>query len=267
MIILKKHRKKRILICATKFRTVALSLCLVLAFLVGSIAITDSGASEVFLKTKRKLPIYGVQTEQKLVALSFDAAYGSDKTEKIMEILKSYGANATFFLVGFWVDKYPEMTKSIFDNGFEIGTHSNEHAHMSKLSASDIQNDLSVSMSKIQAVTGKSPTIFRPPYGEYNDTLLIEAQKLGLTTIQWNVDSLDWKGISGMEITSRVVSRVKEGSIVLFHNNRDHILDALPSVLELLSARGYKFCSIGDLIYKDNYEIDNNGMQIPKSGG
>lgn len=267
MVILRKHRKRRIFMYVTKIRTVVIAMSLVLAFLVGSIAMAESNASEVFLKTKRKLPVYGVQTEQKVVALSFDAAYGSDKTEKIMEILKSYGANATFFLVGFWVDKYPEMTKQIAEQGFEIGSHSNEHAHMSKMSSQDVSNDLSASITKIQNVTGKKPTVFRPPYGEYNDTLIDECEKLGLFTVQWNVDSLDWKGISGSEITSRVVSRVKEGSIVLFHNNSDHILDALPSILEFLKARGYKFCTVSELIYKDNYEIDNNGIQIPKSGG
>ena len=267
MIILKKHRKRRILMYVTKLPTLVLALCLVLAFFVGSIAIADSGASEVFLKNKRKIPIYGVQTEQKKIALSFDAAYGSDKTEKIMEILKSYGANATFFLVGFWVDKYPEMTQKISEQGFEIGTHSNEHAYMSKMSASDITSDLTASITKIENVTGQKPVVFRPPYGDYNDTLIESCEKLGLKTIQWNVDSLDWKGISASEITSRVISRAKEGSIVLFHNNSDHILDALSSILELLKARGYEFCSVSELIYQENYVIDNNGIQIPKSGG
>lgn len=263
MIKLKMRHKRKHVLCAVTFKSLVIGLCLVLSFLTMSIAYADSGASEVFLKKSRKLPVYCVQKEEKIVALSFDAAYGSDKTEEIMQTLKKYNATATFFLVGFWVDKYPDMTSKIHQNGFEIGTHSNNHSHMSKMSAEDISNDLVASITKIENITGKKPTVFRAPYGEYNDTLISESEKLGLQTVQWDVDSLDWKGISGDEITTRVVSRVKPGSIVLFHNNSDHILDSLDRILELLTARGYTFSTVGDILYKENYVIDNNGMQIP----
>lgn len=262
MITFSKRAKKHLL-CAVSMKAVALFMCLTLAFLVCSLAVVDSGASEVFLSKKRKLPIYSVQTDQKLVALTFDAAYGADKTEQIIQILKDHGATATFFLVGFWVDKYPNETKMIADNGFEIGTHSNEHAHMSKMTEESITRDLTTSIEKIESITGVKPTLFRAPYGEYDNKVVSSAENLGLYTIQWDVDSIDWKGISGDKMTARVVSKVKPGSIALFHNNSDHILDALPRILELLTARGYKFCKVSDLIYKSNYYIDNNGMQIP----
>lgn len=263
MIFWKKQKKeRRFLLRAITLKTIIGVICATLAFCVASIGVVESGVSEVFLqKNLRKIPIYNVETKEKRIALSFDAAYGADKTDKIMEILSDYEAKATFFLVGFWVDKYGEETKRIAESGFEIGTHSNTHSHMSKMSATDIAEDLSLSISKIKSTTGVTPTVFRAPYGEYNDTLIIEAEKQKLYTVQWDVDSLDWKGISAEEITSRVVSRAKEGSIVLFHNNSDHILEALPRILELLKARGYTFCSVGELIYKENYIIDNNGTQ------
>ncbi len=265
MIFLKKRNKiRRHLLCAVTLRALVSVLIVALCFSVASVGVIESGASEVFLGSySRKIPIYSVATEEKKIALSFDAAYGADKTEKIMEILSQYDAKATFFLVGFWVDKYGDTAKKIADGGFEIGTHSNTHAHMSKMSASDIASDLSLSISKIETQTGVKPIVFRAPYGEYNDTLIEEASKLNLYTVQWDVDSLDWKGISAEEIRSRVVTRAKEGSIVLFHNNSDHIVEALPGILELLKARGYTFCSVGELIYKDNYVIDNNGRQNP----
>ncbi len=263
MIFLKKSTKApKHFICAITMKSLVVALCVVLSFALCSVGVVESGASEVFFgNTTRKIPIYSVQTEDKKVALSFDAAYGADKTEQIMKILSDNGANATFFLVGFWVDKYPEIAQKIANGGFEIGTHSNTHAHMSKMSAEDIQKDLSTSVDKIKSATGVSPIVFRAPYGEYNDTLITEAQKLKLYTVQWDVDSLDWKGISAEEIRSRVVTRVNPGSIVLFHNNSDHIVEALPGILELLKSRGYTFCSVGELIYRDSYVIDNNGRQ------
>lgn len=264
MISFKGTKFKRLIVLkAVTLKSIIISVCAALIFCACCLGVAGGDASEVFLLSKkRKLPIYGVKTDEKAVAITFDAAYGADKTEQIIEILEKYNATATFFLVGFWVDKYPELTKEISDRGFEIGTHSNMHEHMSKMSASDISTDLSVSVKKIENIIGKKVDLFRPPYGEYNNTLIEESQKLGLYPIQWSVDSIDWKGISANEMTTRVVSRVHEGAIVLFHNNSDHIVEALPRILELLVARGYKFKTVGEMIYRDNYNIDNNGMQI-----
>lgn len=264
MISFKRSRKKsRFIIKTVALKTLVIALCFTLLVCACAVGAVESDVSEVFLLAEgRKIPIYSVDKQEKIVALSFDAAYGSDKTQKILEILEQYNATATFFLVGFWVDKYPELTKEISNRGFEIGTHSNMHEHMSKMSASAIEEDLSVSIKKIEDTIGKKVDLFRPPYGEYNNTLLEEAEKLNLYTIQWSVDSLDWKGISADAMTGRVVSRIHEGAIVLFHNNSDHILEALPKILELLTSRGYKFTTVGELIYRENYKIDNNGKQI-----
>ncbi len=259
----KSNKNRRHIVSAVSLKAIVVALTIALSFGVLSVGVKESGATEIFLKEKRKIPVYSVKCDQKKVAISFDAAYGADKTERIMEILKEHEVEATFFLVGFWVDKYPETTKLIDQNGFEIGTHSNEHLHMSKLSREDIRIDLEASLSKIESITGKRPTVFRAPYGEYDNKLIEEAQNLELTTVQWDVDSLDWKGIDESKIVSRVVSGVKEGSIVLFHNNSDHIVEALPTVIELLKERGYTFCKVGDLLHKGEYTIDNNGMQIP----
>ncbi len=236
-----------------------LSLALVVALLV---SVSAGGfASVYFGSASRLIPIYAVETEKPEVAITFDAAYGSDKTEGIMEIMKEYGAEGTFFLVGFWVENFPEKTKAIAENGFEIGTHSNTHPHMSRLSESQINQELTISMNIIEETAGVRPTIFRAPFGEYNDKVISEASKLKLSTIQWDVDSLDWKNVTTEDITNRVLSRVKNGSIILFHNNSDHILDALPIVLSTLKERGYTFKKVSDIIHTENYYIDNNGVQ------
>lgn len=221
-------------------------------------------ASVYFNNALRKVPIYYVNTQNQQVAISFDAAWGADKTEKIMSICKEYNVNATFFLVGFWVEDYPEIAKKIAENGFEIGTHSNTHPDMAKISAEKQKLELETSLNIIKKNTGVDAKLFRPPFGAYNDSLISTAESLGLTTIQWDVDSLDWKGLSAMEITNRVLNGVRNGSIILCHNNSDHILDALPIMLDRLQKKGYTVSCVGDLILKGDYVIDNNGMQTAK---
>lgn len=246
--------KKSTLICVA----VVLLLCVACGFIVN----TQTFATVFSNRSTRKIPVYGVDCgEEKLVALTFDAAWGADKTLKILEILDKYDVKATFFLVGFWLDKYPEETKAIAESGCEIGNHSNNHLQMSKLSADKIKEELAYVNDVVYKLTGKTPTYFRPPFGDYDNKLIETAEELGLQTIQWSVDSLDWKGLSATEITSRVTKNVKNGSIVLFHNNSDNILEALPLVLANLINSGYKPVTMSELVYADNYYIDNNGIQ------
>lgn len=252
-------------IYCVKLKSIRLLLLLILIVALLCVNIDGSvPASVYFNASMRKVPIYSVNTSENRVAISFDAAWGADKTEKIMEICNEFGVKATFFLVGFWVEDYPEMTKKIHDNGFEIGTHSNTHPDMTKLSTTDQKLELETSANLIQNITNKKVELFRPPFGAYNDSLINTAESLGLTTIQWSVDSLDWKGLSAMEITNRILNGVRSGSIILCHNNSDHILDALPIVLDRLQKKGYTVGPVSDLILKGDYVIDNNGMQSAK---
>lgn len=246
-----------------KMKSLKICLAVILTLVLLSLSVNGSSVASVYFGNNlRLIPIYNVKTEEKVVAISFDAAWGADKTEGIMKILKEYNANATFFLVGFWVENYPEIAKKIAENGFEIGTHSNTHPDMVKLSAEQIKLELSTSVETIKNITGKEVNLFRPPFGSYNDTLINTAKDLNLTTIQWDVDSLDWKGISAVDITTRILNKVYNGSIILCHNNSDNILDALPMVLDRLNKRGYTVKCVGDIIYKENFTINHMGTQI-----
>lgn len=228
--------------------------------LAALVVITNTG--NIYLGyAKRLVPIYSVDTDEKKVALTFDAAWGSDKTEKIVTTLKEAGVLGTFFLVGFWTEQNSDKVKFINDAGFDIGTHSNTHPKMSTLSESKIHEELKTSMDLIKNITGKDVKFFRPPFGDYNDLLISVAGNLGLKTIQWDVDSLDWKCLSASEILSRVKNSVKNGSIILFHNNSDCILEALPLVINYLKSENFKMVKISELIYESNYHIDNNGLQ------
>ena len=240
----------------------ALSLILVLTILVGAVFSANSFAKE------RLLPIYSVKTDKKVVALSFDAAWGNDDTETLINILAKYNAPATFFVVGDWVDKYPESVKQLADAGHQIQNHSNKHPYMTKLSDSAKIEELKTCNEKIAAVAGQTPTLFRCPYGDYDNSVITATESIGMFTIQWDVDSLDWKeNATPDSIFERVTSKVKNGSIVLFHNDADHTPAALPRILEKLKNDGYEFVFINDLIYKENYQIIHDGTQVLKKDG
>ena len=212
----------------------------------------------------KKLPIYAVQTDENKVAISFDAAWGADKTRDIMSLCEEYNVKATFFLVGFWIDKYPDMVKEIYNRGFEIGIHSSTHPDMTKLSKSKIREELYNNMQQIKEITGFTPKLFRPPYGYYNNNLIEICEDLGLSCIEWSVDSLDWKGLSAQEIASRVTSKSCKGSIVLFHNNSDNIIQGLKMVLEYYKLNKTLVVPIGELIYYSDFTINHQGVQIKK---
>lgn len=251
--------------CVVKSKSIKYVLVVLLAAVLLTISINGAVSAEVFFGySTKKVPIYAVDTTKRQVAISFDAAWGADKTQQIVEICNEYNVKATFFLVGFWVDKYGDMVKYIDQNGFEIGTHSNTHPDMVNLSAKDQNLELTKSIDLIKSITGKEVELFRAPFGSYNNSLLDVAESLNLKTIQWDVDSLDWKGLSAQTITTRILNNVKNGSIILCHNNSDHIVEALPMVLDRLSKKGYKVGSVGELIYKNNYTIDRSGLQKSK---
>lgn len=216
----------------------------------------------VFAKNQKKLPVYRVDNgEEKTIAISFDAAWGADKTKKIVDILKERNVKATFFLVGFWVDGYKDEVTYIADNGMEIGNHSKNHLHMSTLDSHKAKEEIEYVNLAVRNLTGVTPKVFRAPFGEYDDKVISCVEECGMIPIQWDVDSLDWKGISAEEIVNRVVGKTTSGSIILCHNNSDHILEALPVILDELTEKGYKFVTMSELVYAENYTIDAQGVQ------
>ena len=213
--------------------------------------------------SSRQLPIYRVQTEEKRVALSFDAAWGNEDTQTLIDILSAHDVRATFFLVGQWVEKYPESVQALAAAGEEVMNHSETHPHLNALTTDEVQQEVNACSDRVEALTGARPTLFRCPYGEYDDHVIEAIRALGVTPIQWDVDSLDWKGISSEEITSRVLSKVQPGSIVLFHNAAEHTPEALPGIIESLQADGYTIVPISELLLPGDCTIDSTGCQIP----
>ena len=229
----------------------------IMAVVIGTVLSVNA-----FAKSERLLPIYCVETGDKKVALTFDAAWGADDTDTLISCLQKYNAPATFFVVGDWVDKYPDEVKKLAEAGNDVMNHSATHPYMTSLSESGMKEQLKICNDKIATITGKTPTLFRCPYGDYDNKVISTVESVGMKTIQWDVDSLDWKDSSTVEsIVTRVTGKVKPGSIVLFHNDADHTPEALPIILEKLTADGYTFVKAADLIYHDNYEILHDGTQ------
>ena len=212
-------------------------------------------------QTDRILPIYSVERDNKTVALSFDAAWGNEDTQQLIDILTDHGVKATFFLVGQWVDRYPESVKALADAGMDVMNHSDDHAHFSQLSEQDIISNVNACNDKIEAITGTRPTLFRCPYGEYDNHVVSAVNSMGMHVIQWNVDSLDWKELSAQEITARVTKQVVPGSIILFHNAALHTPEALPGIIEYLQQEGYEILPVSQLILSGDTVIDHTGRQ------
>ena len=216
--------------------------------------------------SSRKLPIYCVNTESPKVAISFDAAWGNEQTETLLSILEKYHVKTTFFMTGGWVESYPDDVKAIAAAGHDLGNHSENHKQMSTLSADECKQEIQKVHDKVKELTGQDMILFRPPYGDYNDTLIDAANSLGYHVIQWDIDSLDWKDYGADNIVSRVIDNdhLGNGSIILMHNGAKYTPDALERVITGLQEKGYEIVPISQLIYKENYEMDHEGRQFIK---
>lgn len=230
-----------------------------------AVAITAIVTSAGSLADERRLPIYCVETTDKEIAITFDVAWENSNTQQLIDVLKENDAKATFFVTGDWCDRYPDDVKAFFDAGHAVENHSDQHPHVAGININDLINDTKECSRKIKMLTGEEPTLYRAPYGEYDNNLLTTVEGLGLQTIQWDVDSVDWKKPSAEQIKKRVLKNVKPGSIILFHNDLENTTEALPEILKTLRSQGYSFVPVKELIYEDNYTIDSTGKQIPVS--
>ena len=243
-------------------RPIGIFAALALLMAVGTVYAARTNSAEV-LARKRELPVYSVERDDGRIAISFDAAWGGDKTEKILDILDEYGVKTTFFLVDTWTQKYPELVKEIHARGHEIGNHSTTHPQMSKLSADQIRKELSGMSARLESVIGERPALFRPPFGDYSNQVILTARAEGYVPVQWSVDSLDWKNRGAQDVIRRATSGVHSGDIVLFHNDAKDILDALPTILKRYREQGLLVVPVGELLLKGETTIDAQGRQRP----
>lgn len=212
--------------------------------------------------TQRKLPIYSVETNEKKIAITFDAAWSAEDTDELLTILKKHNAKITVFAVGDWIRKNPDAVKNFYDKGHEIGNHSDTHALFGNISQEKLKQEIENCNKEIQKITGEKPKVLRAPSGDYNNQSIEMTESYNMKMIQWDVDSLDWKKLSVDEMYERVISKTENGSIILFHNGVENTPEALDKIITKLKADGYEFVTVSELIYWDNYEIDHTGRQV-----
>lgn len=213
---------------------------------------------------KKALPIYCIQTDEKKISISFDAAWGADDTIKLLDILDKHNVKTTFFMTGGWVSTYPDMVKEIYNRGHDLGNHSENHKEMSKLNASEQKEEITAVDNKIKELTGYDCFLFRPPYGDYNSLLINTVYGCNHYPVQWDVDSLDWKDY-GVDSIIKTVTRHKalgNGSIILMHNGAKFTAEALDTVLTSLEEQGYEIVPVSQLIIRENFHMDGTGRQI-----
>jgi peptidoglycan/xylan/chitin deacetylase (PgdA/CDA1 family) len=173
------------------FKIIGILLIILAIMMISNLLIEKT--IEAFSPNKKSLPIYCVDTDEKKIAISFDAAWGNDDTDDLLKILDEYDIKSTFFLVKMWVEKYPDDVKKILEAGHDIGNHSTTHPHMTKISEDEMKKELMDAHEAVKNLTGYEMDLFRPPFGDYNDKLLKVCKECGYYAIQWDVDTLVMK--------------------------------------------------------------------------
>ncbi|MCL2036635.1 MAG: polysaccharide deacetylase family protein [Oscillospiraceae bacterium] len=240
-------------------RMLLLAIAIIAGIAIGIAAILtaiSSGADE------RKLPVYQVERADNKLSLTFNCAWGNSNTDELLKILDKENIKATFFVTGEFCDKYPEDVLKIFKAGHEIQSHSDKHPHVEGANINDFILDTKQAEQKIEKITGVKPTLYRAPYGEYDNNSIFTINGMGYKYIQWSVDSIDWQEPNASTIVKRVTNGAQSGSIVLFHNDLANTTEALPEVISSLKGKGFDFVTVSELIYWENYRIDHSGKQI-----
>jgi peptidoglycan/xylan/chitin deacetylase (PgdA/CDA1 family) len=247
-----------------KIYTYVVSLVTVVFLFCVASSLNQSNRDTVQTSTtnQKRLPIYNVETTENKVALTMNCAWNADDIDSILETLKNNDTKITFFMVGDWIEKFPDAVKKISEAGHEIASHSDTHPHVNNLSYEENIEEIEKSNEKIEKITGSRTDIYRPPYGEYNDTVIKAAEDKGYYCIQWNLDTLDYTGLTSDEMWNRLKDKLKSGDIILTHNGTEHTADSLDQIIKNIKAKGLEVVRISDLIYKDEYTINHNGTQI-----
>ncbi len=210
----------------------------------------------------KELPIYSVETDEKKIAVTFDSAWNDNDIDKLITVLTEHNCPSTFFVTGDWAERFPESLTKLNSAGFEIASHSYNHTLYSTLSKEEIIADMDKCDTIIENTIGIRPNLMRAPSGDYTNNSILACKETNRYCIQWDVDSLDWKDLTEEQMKTRIFSKIKPGSILLFHNGTPQTADALPGILTALKQEGYTFCKVSDLIYKENYTIDHTGRQF-----
>ena len=211
--------------------------------------------------TKKQLPVYSVNINEANIALTINCAWNADDIDLILQTLEKQQVKVTFFMVGDWIEKNEDAAKKIHEAGHELANHSYSHPHVNNLSYDENVEQIKKCSDLIQKITGNSSTLYRGPYGEYNDTVIQAAKDNNHITIQWSIDTLDYNSLTGEQMWERIEPKLENGSIILMHNGTENTATSLDMLITKIKEKGYNIVKVSELIYKENYTIDNNGVQ------
>ncbi len=239
-----------------------LACIVVCALLIGRLADEAVAVSSTY--GNRELPIYSVGTEEKKIAISFDAAWGAEDFNRIIEILDKHEVQTTFFMTGEWVENYPDCVKILVEKGHDLGNHSASHPDMTKLSKDKQKEQILEVHNQVRELTGYEMELFRMPYGAYNNDAVRSCYELGYFPIQWSIDSRDWQDLTPQQILDNVCKSKSlcGGAIILCHNGAKYTAQILDEMLTNLKGQGYEFVPISELIIRENYHMDVTGKQV-----
>ena len=238
--------------------TLHMALSSHLAFADGVNSKEDIQESQLSLtELKEKYPdhfIFHGSNREKTVALTFDDVPDPRYTGKILDILKSEGVPATFFVVGYKAEAYPSIINRMLQEGHELGNHTYNHPYLPSLSLESFQSQIDKTDRILMKLTGKGSNLFRPPYGEVTEEQLLWMIERGMSVVNWNVDSLDWKGISSDEVIANIFKDIGPGAIVLQHagggegEDLTGTIQALPQIIAALKREGYTFLTVSEMV-------------------
>ncbi|WP_373598948.1 polysaccharide deacetylase family protein [Paraclostridium bifermentans] len=251
---MKKENRIKSLVCSILFFTLTLTVVFGVVYSAKYIGTNMNS---------KNMPINKVENNNNKLALTFDISWGDSNIYEILDLLDKHKVKASFFLVGNWVDENKEIVEEIHKRGHDIGSHSNTHANMTQISDEDLKKELSIASDKIEAITGERPTMYRPPFGDFDNDSLKICEELGYTTVKWDIDSFDWKEIGTNHVVDRVLKSVDSGSIVLFHGDVKNNKQYLDIIIRELK-KEHDIVPLSKLLYNEGYEIDSNGIQRKK---
>lgn len=229
--------------------------------LIATIAIVLLSSSVLYVQANNKLkPIYQVDTKKKVIALTFDISWGNKSPLPVIDILKENNIKSTFFLSGPWVKQYPEIVERIKEDGHEIASHGYRHINLSTLSKNEIIEEIKKAHTNIKEVADVEANLIRTPNGDYNDQVILAAQEINYSVIQWSVDSLDWMNPGITTIIERVSKKVHPGAIILMHasDTCKQTHEALPTIIKNLQEEGYEFVTVSELLK----EVEKNKPEV-----
>ena len=212
----------------------------------------------------RAVPIYSVLREDQAIGLSFNLSSPEDEHSiHVKNILDALGVRATFFVTGDWVRANHDTALNLLASGHELMNLSDDHQPLRPLSLEDQRANIQACSEAIFDLSGQTPTIFRAPYGQHDDRLVNLAASMGKITVQWSIDSGDWRGLSSDAITRQVLGRSFSGGVVLLHANLEQTAIALPDIIRGLQEAGYEILPLSQLIYQGEFVVSLTGRQVP----